>query len=265
LFPVTATVLAIDTATEACSAALHCGGAVRRRFEIAPRRHNTLIFEMCESLFEETGAGLGDLDAIVFGRGPGAFTGVRIAASFAQGVGYGRGLPVVPVSDLRAVAQAAMERHNAASALVTMDARMGEVYYGCFRRGEDGLAAPAGDEGVAPPEQVPVAAGFRGICAGSAWRVHRDALNKALGNALEKAQAMAPGAAPERALEGASGTTPERALEGVPGGAARICDEDLLPDAAVMLQLALPVIIAGDANAIVEAANALPIYLRSPV
>jgi len=238
---VTAIVLAIDTATEACSAALHCGGAVCRRFEIAPRRHNTLIFEMCESLFEETGAGLGDLDALVFGRGPGAFTGVRIAASFAQGVGYARGLPVVPVSDLRAVAQAAMERHNAASVLVAMDARMGEVYYGCFRRGEDGLAAPIGGEGVAAPEQVPVAADFDGISAGSAWRVHRDALNKALSKALNK--------------------TPDNA----PGGAPRICDETLLPDAAVMLQLALPAIIAGGENATVEAANALPIYLRSPV
>lgn len=228
-----ATVLAIDTATEACSAALHCGGLTRRRFEIAPRRHNTLIFEMCESLFEETGAGLGDLDALVFGRGPGAFTGVRIAASFAQGVGYARGLPVAPVSDLRAVAQAAMERHNAASVLVAMDARMGEVYYGCFTRGEDGLAKPAGDEGVVAPEQVPIPADFDGISAGSAWRVHRDALNKALSKALNNA--------------------PD------------ICDEDLLPDAAVMLQLALPVIAAGGANATVEAADALPIYLRSPV
>lgn len=228
-----ATVLAIDTATEACSAALHCEGSTRRRFEIAPRRHNTLIFEMCESLFEETGAGLGDLDALVFGRGPGAFTGVRIAASFAQGVGYARGLPVAPVSDLRAVAQAAMERHNAASALVAMDARMGEVYYGFFRRGEDGLAKPAGDEGVVAPEQVPIPADFDGISAGSAWRVHRDALNRALSKALNNA--------------------PD------------ICDEDLLPDAAVMLQLALPAIAAGGANATVEAADALPIYLRSPV
>ena len=232
-----ATVLAIDTATEACSAALHCGGSTRRRFEIAPRRHNTLIFEMCESLFEETGAGLGDLDALVFGRGPGAFTGVRIAASFAQGVAYARGLPVVPVSDLRAVAQAAMERHNADSVLVAMDARMGEVYHGCFTRGADGLAAPAGDEGVAAPEQVPIAADFHGIGAGSAWRVHRAALDKALGNALDRA----------------------------PGGAPGICDEDLLPDAAVMLQLTLPAIVSGGANAAVEAADALPVYLRSPV
>lgn len=249
----TATVLAIDTATEACSAALHCGGTTCRRFEIAPRRHNTLIFEMCESLFAETGAGLGDLDALVFGRGPGAFTGVRIAASFAQSVGYARGLPVAPVSDLRAVAQAAMERHNAASVLVAMDARMGEVYYGFFTRGKDGLAAPAGDEGVAAPEQVPVAADFDGIGAGSAWRVHRDALNAALERALNKTQKRAPG------------TAPERTLEGLPGGAPRICDETLLPDAAVMLQLALPAIVAGNANAAVEAADALPIYLRSPV
>lgn len=256
-----AAVLAIDTATEACSAALHCGGLTRRRFEIAPRRHNTLIFEMCESLFAETGAGLGDLDALVFGRGPGAFTGVRIAASFAQGVGYARGLPVVPVSDLRAVAQAAMQRHNAASVLVAMDARMGEVYYGFFTRGKDGLAAPAGDEGVAAPEQVPVAADFHGITAGSAWRAHRDALSKA----LEKAREGVPGAAPERTLERASGTAPERAPKGLPGNALSICDEDLLPDAAVMLQLALPAIVAGNANAAVEAADALPIYLRSPV
>ncbi len=225
-----ANVLAIDTATEACSAALHCDGAVCRRFEIAPRRHNTLIFEMCESLFRETGVGLDRLDALVFGKGPGAFTGVRIAASMAQSVAYARGLPVVPVSDLQAVAQRAMERHAADSVLVAMDARMGEVYYGHFIKGADGLAAPVGEEGLAVPGRVPGAADFRGIGAGSGWRAHREALNAVLGGGLSA------------------------------------CDEELLPDAAAMLTIALPGIASGaTAGTVVEPMNALPVYLRSPV
>ena len=218
-------VLAVDTATEACSAALGCDDKLYRRFEIAPRRHDTLIFEMCEALFGEAGVGLEQLDALVFGRGPGAFTGVRVAAAFVQSVAYARRLPVVPVSDLQALAQAAMERHGADAAFAAMDARMGEVYYGRFTRDDDGLAAPLGEEGVAAPAKLPPARDFRGVGAGSAWRLYRDQMIESL------------------------------------GGTLTACDGDLLPDAATMLKLALP----GTGCETVEAARALPVYLRNPV
>ncbi len=159
--------LALDTATEACSAALLCGGEVREEFAVAPRRHNRLLFEMCDALFAAAGIAPGALDALAFGCGPGAFTGVRIAAAATQGIAYAHGLPVAAVSDLAALAQQLFDDCDGQRALAAIDARMGEVYYGFFRRGADGLAEAEGDEGVAPPEQVAGLDAFSGCAGGS--------------------------------------------------------------------------------------------------
>lgn len=153
--------LAIDTATENCSAALLVDGQLRVRERLLERGHAAHILAMVDALLGEAGIGLAALDAIAFGRGPGAFTGVRLAASVTQGLAFGAGLPVVPVSDLRALAQRVIDPPTGCTrVLACLDARMQEVYCGAFRRGNDGLAAAEGEEQVAAAAAVRLPPGW---------------------------------------------------------------------------------------------------------
>jgi tRNA threonylcarbamoyladenosine biosynthesis protein TsaB len=150
-------ILALDTSTEACSVALLLDGELRMRFQLTERSHAELVLPMVESLLDEAGIALAGLDGLAFGRGPGAFTGLRIACGVAQGLAMGADLLVAPVSSLAAVAEqvpaAAGEK-----VLVCNDARMGEVYWGVFRRGADGAVTALCDEAVSRPEAVGVGA-----------------------------------------------------------------------------------------------------------
>ena len=144
--------LAFETATEACSVALYLDGQVRERFEVAPRRHAELALPMAQVLLAEAGIARAQLDAIAVGRGPGAFTGVRLAIALAQGIALALDRPVVPVSTL-AVLAAGAPVDGPARILASIDARMGEVYAGAFVR--DGAALVALDaERVLAPEAV---------------------------------------------------------------------------------------------------------------
>jgi len=149
-------ILAIDTATERCSVALQLDEQLIERRTDTPRGHADLVLPMVASVLAEAGLRLGDLDALAYGRGPGAFTGVRIAVGVAQGLAFGAGLPTVGISDLAAVAQqvsAPGER-----LLVCMDARMSEVYWGLFERPHDStLVEPASPERVGSPATMSAA------------------------------------------------------------------------------------------------------------
>lgn len=170
--------LALDTATEACSAALLSGDAVYERHVIAPRRHAELILPMVDGVLTEAGLGLNDLDAIAFGRGPGAFTGVRIAAGVTQGLALGAGLPVIPVSSLAALAQTALGK--AAVVLPAIDARMGEVYWAAYESDQDGLATALAGEQVASPDAVRVPSTGQIFGIGSGWGTYRERLERIL-------------------------------------------------------------------------------------
>ncbi len=180
------TLLAIETSSAACSAALLIDTVVTERYRLAPREHAELILRMVDELMGAAGLAPAELDAVAFARGPGAFTGVRIAASVAQGIAFGADRPVIPVSTLAALAQDAMDQHGADKVLAALDARMGEVYWGAYESGEDGLATPLGEERVCAPDQVPLPAeaGSRWWGAGSGWDAHGSALAARLGSWL---------------------------------------------------------------------------------
>ena len=146
--------LALDTATEACSVALNMDGEVIDRFELTPRRHSRDLLPMVEAVLAEAGLRLAQLDALAFGRGPGAFTGLRVATAMVQGLAFAVDLPVVPVSTLAALAQQGLRTHQATQVLSAIDARMDEVYWGAFIE-SDGLMVPAAPEVVVAPQSVP--------------------------------------------------------------------------------------------------------------
>jgi tRNA threonylcarbamoyladenosine biosynthesis protein TsaB len=147
-------ILALDTAGQGCSVALALDAEIFERLETAPRRHAASLLPMAEACLAEAGLVLGQLDAIAFGRGPGSFTGLRIAAGVAQGIAYGAGLPVVPVSNLLAAAAAAHVLHGWRQVLAAFDARMGELYAAACRVGTDGLPALEGEERLLRPAEL---------------------------------------------------------------------------------------------------------------
>lgn len=170
--------LALDTATEACSAAVWVDGVVLERYEFAPRRHAALILPMIEAVLAEAGLSVRQLDAIAFGRGPGAFTGVRIAVSVAQGIAFAASLPVAPISTLAALAIGAARETGYSHIAVALDARMGEVYWGAYAVVDDDVEL-LGEERVCAPETVIAPAGdWLGV--GSGWTAHAATLARRL-------------------------------------------------------------------------------------
>lgn len=145
-------ILIIDTATENCSAALVLGDRVIDLCEEAPREHSQKILPFVEQLLAEGGVTLVELDAIGFGRGPGSFTGIRIGTAMMQGLALGAELPVLPISNLAAMAQGAIDA-GASAVIAAIDARMGEVYVGRYES-RDGLATLVGQELVIAPDEL---------------------------------------------------------------------------------------------------------------
>jgi tRNA threonylcarbamoyladenosine biosynthesis protein TsaB len=172
--------LAIDTATEALSVALHDSNVVASRFEVIGRGHAERVLPMVHEVLAEAGWSLASLDALAVGRGPGAFTGVRIAVSTVQGLAFGLDRPVLAISDLAAVAHQALRRARVecpetSSALVCLDARMGEVYAAlAHARGDGGVELAW--EALRSPAAVHVDASLKCVGAGHGFAAYGDAL-----------------------------------------------------------------------------------------
>lgn len=155
--------LAIETATEACSIAVFADGEIIERFEIAPRRHTELALPWAEALLAEAGIAKSQLDAIAVGRGPGAFTGVRLAIALAQGIALALDRPLLPVSTLAALAMQA----SGDSILAAIDARMGEIYVASFQRDGEGVVATSDEKVIAPAGcAAPDGGGWHGVGTG---------------------------------------------------------------------------------------------------
>jgi len=167
-------ILALDTSSEACSAALWLDGRCQAVFEQTPRQHTKLLLPMVAKLLADAGISLAQLDAIAFGRGPGSFTGLRICAGVAQGLAFGADLPLLPVSTLAALADEVLQQQPADGVLAALDARMNEIYWAYYRRDGQQLAL-VGEERVSAAADLtlPAAidlAGGRWLGTGSGWQ-----------------------------------------------------------------------------------------------
>ncbi|ADU69537.1 tRNA (adenosine(37)-N6)-threonylcarbamoyltransferase complex dimerization subunit type 1 TsaB [Pantoea sp. At-9b] len=222
-----ARILALDTATEACSAALLNQHQLDARFEIAPRDHTQRILPLVQDLLQAQQLELTALDALAFGRGPGSFTGVRIGIGIAQGLALGANLPMIGVSSLATMAQGAWRLTGATRVLAAIDARMGEVYWAEYQRDANGEWQGEETEAVLSPEAAQARiASLEGewTTVGTGWQAYPQLL-----------------------------TTP---------GAQRVASEVLLPAAEDMLPLALA---AWQRGATVAVEHAEPVYLRNEV
>lgn len=167
------TILALDTATEACSVALLHRGVVTSLDEVSPRTHTQRILPMIDELLIQAGISIQQIDALAFGRGPGSFTGVRVGSGIAQGLAFGATLPVIPVSNLLAMAEAAYQKLNAISVVALIDARMNEVYFAQFERNQYGWETVI-EEQVCSPEKAIAQIKCRKDTAvvGTGWHVY---------------------------------------------------------------------------------------------
>ena len=239
--------LAFDTSTDACTVALAVDGATLEDHRVERQAHARLLLPMIGGLLDEAGIGLGDLDGIVFGRGPGGFTGVRIATAAAQGLALASDLGVVGVSTLGAIAQGCLREHGDRRVRVVVDARMGELYVGEYLVGADagrtgavdGGEAEGGGAGGGASVPIVVPVGIEAVVAPG------DA-----GIDAAPADAAFAGSGIERFPEAFAGIEPGRLRPG------------RLPRATDLLALAAARLAAGELD---DPADAIPVYLRDRV
>ena len=196
-------ILAVETSTEYCSVALWQDGAVVERCELAGQKHSELLIGMLDALLNEAGVSLAQLDGIAFGKGPGSFTGVRIACGATQGLAFGANLPVAGICTLEALAEASGQPR----VIAALDARMGEIYHATYeKQGSTWIAVSM--PRLCKPEDAPPLTGEDWFGTGSGFAMHGKTLNERYagqllgvdGNVVPQAAAIAALGAAQFAL-----------------------------------------------------------------
>ena len=219
--------LAIDASTEACSVALSYQGKMYNRFELCPQSHSLVLLPMVDEVLKEANCQLADLAGLIFGQGPGSFTGVRIGVGVAQGLAFAADLPVVGVSTLQAMAQQAYRKFDKQQVIAAIDARMSEIYTNGFSlSGNKLMSTTTPDANIAPEHAKKhyqhFDADFYGV--GTGWDAYQEKLT------LEKENQGSP--------------------------------DILFPDAVDMLTLGIELFVQGKG---VSAEQAQPVYVRDTV
>ena len=219
--------LALDTATEACSCALFIDGETQdRSVRAKPRQHTSLILPMIDELLHSADLKPHQLDGLAFGQGPGSFTGLRIACGVAVGIALASNLAVIPVSSLAILAQAAYAEYGANKVLAAIDARMSEIYWGRYVIDKQGIMRSEDIEIVCAPNKISLPSGGNWYGVGSGWGTYADTLMAKLGETVQEYQS------------------------------------ERYPQARSMIPLALAAFKEGQT---VNAEEALPVYLRDQV
>jgi len=177
-------ILAIDTSSEACSAALIINKEVKTLFEIVPQGHSELILTMCSKLLSEAELNLSDLDGLAFSRGPGSFTGLRIGAGVVQGIAFAKDLPVLNVSSLQALAHRVSKAKSNTYILPIIDARMGEIYTHEYYSDASNKLTALGEEQLIRPEHFSTSTLNKYIAIGSGLEILKNCTNNDLPNVL---------------------------------------------------------------------------------
>ena len=171
-----------DTATDVLTCALWDEGELIEHHEVAPRRHAERLLAAVDRVLAEAGAHRSALDAIVFGRGPGSFIGLRIAAGVAQGLSFALGVPAIPISTLAVMAQGCLRENGSRRVLAVLDARLGEVYAGAMEADGE-VMRPVGEERLCRPEELAAALcgpGGGWVGCGPGWSACEDVLRAGL-------------------------------------------------------------------------------------
>lgn len=176
-------ILALDTSTEVCSIALSYADQIIEQYELAPRQHANLILPMAQNLLTQAQLSLNQIDVIAFGRGPGSFTGLRIAASVTQALAFAHNIPVVALSSLQILAQGCYRQHNATHIIAALDASMNEIYCGEYHLHEQRMVL-SNSERVCAPAEITIPSDGQWIGAGSGFDVYHQILQPKLADKL---------------------------------------------------------------------------------